>query len=423
LTHDGPFPGRPRGRRARHDNDVSDWSGYDATQQDQREFPDLPPIRPNQARPGGGHARGDWQGQQGQQGQQPQPGQGGWQSGGGGYLSDDPGYQVGAPGYPPVGPGGPGGPGQQWSQQGQNAPGQQAQGQQAMSQPGLGQSPRVKEREDDIPAWAEPDSVEAFSARWHRRGLDSRGERRSDRRKRRRVLIWAGGVAAVVVAVAVYFLMDSGGGGSANLGFGSLVTTFLPGELQSVPDACGTVPSTMLGEFLPGTLKQAAPPLNTGDNTECTWTLDNPPTYRVLEVQMEAYTPSPLVENGNGTGLVSEGNGSATFAAVSAMSSFQYEFAHPAAKSGEPVGIVTNVSGMPGGNETSAFEATQVFDRNGATTDVADVLVRYRNVIVTVEVDGLDQANGNKKYGPVAMSDLSTAAKTVAKEVAGKIVG
>jgi hypothetical protein len=281
-----------------------------------------------------------------------------------------------------------------------------------MSQRGPGPSPRVQEPEENIPDWAEPDSVEAFSSRWHLRGLDSRGDRRSDRRKRRRVLIGAGGAAAVVIAVAVYFLIGSGSGGSANLGFGSLVTTFLPGELQTVPNACDTVPTAMLSEFLPGTLKQASPPLNTGANTECTWTLDSPPTYRVLQVQLVAYSPSALY-----------GNGSATVVAEENYASSEQGFAKPGPKSGEPSATVTELSGMPGGSDTSAFEATQVFSRNGATTDVADVLVRYRNVVVTVVVDGLDQASGAKKYGPVAMSDLSTAAKTVAREVAGKIVG
>jgi hypothetical protein len=414
LTQDGSFPGRPRGRRARHDNDVPEWSGYDATEQEQREFPDLSPIRPREARTRDGRVQGDWQRQpQPQPGQSGQPGRAGWQSGGG-YLADGPGYPAGTPGYPPVGPGGPGGSGrgdgQPWPNDRQ-APGQQSMSQQAMSQPGSSPQTQVKQSEEDIPDWAEPDSVEAFSARWHRRGLESRGDRRTDRRKHRRVLIGAGGAVVVVIAVAVYFL-TGGGSGSANLGFGSLVTTFLPGELQSVPDACQTVPTAMLSEFLPGTLKEASPPLNSGSDTQCTWTLDSPPTYRVLEVALVAYSPSALY-----------GNGSATAIAEETFGSSEQGFVKPGPKSGEPTANVTELSGMPGGNDTSAFVATQVFTKNGAITDVAHVLVRYRNVVITVVVNGLDQANGTKKYGPVTMGDLSNAAKTVAKEVAGKIVG
>jgi hypothetical protein len=68
-----------------------------------------------------------------------------------------------------------------------------------------------------------------------------------------------------------------------------------------------------------------------------------------------------------------------------------------------------------------AFSAMQVFNRNGAVTDLSTVTVRYRNVIVTVVLNGLDHGNkGN--YGPVSPSDLSSAAQTVAQQITAKIV-
>jgi hypothetical protein len=476
VTQHGSFPGRPRGRRARHEADLPEGDGYAATPPDEREFPDLPPIRPSQARARDARGQGDWQGQHAQPGQyEPQgrggqPGPGGY---GGGYPPDGPGYgqsaygQSGpaqAPGYGQSGPsqagpgyaggqygGGLAGPGQAgpgqapWSdqdwpnpnlqaqaapapspgQQGQY-PAQPPQGLQAQPQPGRSQQPQRADPEpgryeEDVPSWAEPDSVEAFSARWHRRGLDSRDDRRTDRRKRRQTLFAIGGALAVVIAVSVYFLGFRSSGGSTNLGFGSLVTTFLPGEVQAVPDACKTVPSATLGQYLPGTTKQAAPPLNSGTNTECTWTLDNAPTYRVLEVQIEAYTPSALVANANGSGLVPAGNGSATYAAEAAFASAQYNLETPAANSEQTKAAIVPLSGMPGGNDTSAFSATQVLGKAG-DTDVATVYVRYRNVIITAVMQGLNQTTGAKKYGPVSMSDLTTAATTVAHQVAAKIV-
>jgi hypothetical protein len=250
--------------------------------------------------------------------------------------------------------------------------------------------------------------VEAFSERWHRRGLDSRDERRSDRRKHRRLFIGGGVVVAVAIAVTIYLL--GGGPGAANLGFGNFVTNFLPGELQSVPDPCATVPTATLNQYLPGKPKEAAPPLNSGANTECTWTLDSPPTYRVLQVQLQAYSPSGLAS----------GNGSATFAAEDAYQSFENGFAKPGPKSGQPAATVTDLSGMPGGAQTSAFRATEVFNRGGAIMDVANVLVRYRNVIITVVVDGLNQSSGGKTY-TASMSDLTAAANTVATEMASQI--
>jgi hypothetical protein len=252
----------------------------------------------------------------------------------------------------------------------------------------------------------------AFSERWQRRGSDSRGERRADRRKRRRQYAAAGGGAAVVVAVLIYFLIPGGSAGPANLGLGSLVTSFLPGELQQVPNACESVPDGMLGQYLPGQLKVAAPPLNTGANSQCTWTLDKSPMYRVLEVQMQAYSPNALVTSGDG---------SATFAAEYAYSEAESAKQQPGPRSGQPKAAIADLPGLPGGTDTSGFEAAQVFNVNGAVSDVATVVVRYRNVLLTVVLNGLDHANkGN--YGPVVMGDLSSAAQTVAQEVAGKLV-
>src|SRR6202034_1615687 len=122
-----------------------------------------------------------------------------------------------------------------------------------------------------------------------------------------------------------------------------------------------------VSRYLPGTTSQAPPPLNSGTNTECTWTLDNAPTYRVLEVQIEAYTPSALVANANGSGLVPAGNGSATYAAEAAFASAEYTLETRPAKSGQTKATIAPLSGMPGGNDSSAFSATQVLGKNGDT--------------------------------------------------------
>jgi hypothetical protein len=76
---------------------------------------------------------------------------------------------------------------------------------------------------------------------------------------------------------------------------------------------------------------------------------------------------------------------------------------------------------MPGGRDSVAFQAAQVFQYNGAVTDMVTVYVRYRNVIVTVVMNGLNHANtGN--YGPVPPGLLAEAAQTVAREVTGELV-
>jgi len=53
--------------------------------------------------------------------------------------------------------------------------------------------------------------------------------------------------------------------------------------------------------------------------------------------------------------------------------------------------------------------------------DETYVDVRYRNVIVQVKVDGLNQDTGGKHY-TASMSDLTPAANAVAKEMAAQIV-
>ena len=429
MTQHGSFPGRPHGRRARHQADVPEGGEY-AAGPDEREFPDLSPIRPSQARFRDAGFQNDWAEEQAPLDQYGQPGRGYGQSGPGQAPWADQDWPSPATGGQPMAQqpqarhaSPPSGPAEQPPQPSLSEPSlaqpSMTQAQSSQAQWAGGQQAK---QEEDVPSWAEPDSVEAFSARWHRRGLDSRGDRRSSRRSRRRLLIAGGGVAAVAIAVGVYFLTSGKSNNSANLGLGSLVTQFLPGELQSVPNACQTVPSATLSQYLPGSPKQAAPPLNSGTNSQCSWTLDNPPTYRVLEVQLEAYTPSALVANSNGTGLVPAGNGSATYAAEAALASYDYNLVHPAAKSGQPAATVADLTGLPGGNDTSAFSATQVFERAGTTTKEATVYVRYRNVIVIAVIEGLDRTSGGKKYGPVTMSDLSAAAKTVARQVTSQIV-
>jgi hypothetical protein len=354
---------------------VPEWAGYDAVPLDEHEFPDLSHVRGREARARDtrdARTQGDW-------------------------VQDAP--LPGGPGdgYPPPGTPGPGQP--PW----QDEAWQQQEAQPAST--GHVQSGSVRSRQ------ADSGPMEAFSERWRRRGSESRGERRADRRKRRRLYVAGGGAATVAIAVSVYFLTGGGGGGAANLGLSNLVTSFLPGELQQVPDACSSVPGATLTQYLPGQLKLAAPPLNSGANSECTWTLDKAPLYRELEVNLQVYSPSGLAS----------GDGSATFAAEDAYSEFESAKQNPGPHSGQPVATVSDLPGMPGGRDTSAFLATQVFTVGGAVTDMSTVYVRYRNVIVTVVLNGLDHANkGN--YGPVSASDLSAAAQTVAKQVTGTLV-
>ena len=435
MTQHGSFPERPRGRRARHGDDLSDWRGRDAVPEDEREFPDLEPIRgrrltdaDNRGLPGDGgpsgrrgrHSSGrdnpgeqggpPWADQARQPGQPGQPGQRGQyepqpyaqdQSRRSGQQYADQQYaeeQYRVEQYPDP----------RYSQQQYagrpepeqpippNAPHQRPRRERSGRLAGRQAASSWDERDDEVT----DDPMEAFSKRWERRGADTR----EDVRRRNRLWIIGGcAVAAIIITVgSVLYVKVFRGGHAGTVGFGALVTTFLPGEIQQVPNACDSVSQATLSQYLPGGQPEiASPPLNGGADSQCTWTLDDVPTYRVIEVDISAFSPSALASN----------NGSATYAAIDAYANDLTVMEHPS--SGQPTATITTDSGL--GND--AFAATQVYNTNGATTDKATVIVRYHNVIVTVVVNGTQHAVTSKgTYGPVSMSTLTAAAQQVASQ-------
>lgn len=232
--------------------------------------------------------------------------------------------------------------------------------------------------------------------------------RRHGRGRRGHPLLWAGSAAIVVVAAVVaVVLVLPGGSGPASVTPGSLITTFLPGEIQKVPAACGSVPAGTLATYLPGPRKMAVPPALDGSlDSQCDWTLDQRPTYRLLQLDIQAYAPNGLAS----------GDGSATFAAIDAYDQAMQQRENPARSSGAPKAQVTTVAGLG----TAAFTATQVYQVGGAITDMATAIVRYHNVVITVQLNGLDRSNKGG-YGPVSMSDLSAGALAVARDAFAKI--
>jgi hypothetical protein len=262
--------------------------------------------------------------------------------------------------------------------------------------------------EEQVPPWAGPDAEadEAPSdpprAPGGRAGRPAAGGRalRAAASRRRRWLVMIAGLVVVAGGVTAAVVLP-GGPAPAPVVPGGLITTFQPGELQTVPDACGTVPAATVQHYLPGQVKQASPlPIDGSAESACDWTIDQAPVYRLLALNLLAYAPSGLAS----------GDGSATYAAVDAYSETLQDLQDPPRHSADPRAAVTTLSGL--GNE--AFSATQVFRRGGAVTDVATVVVRYHNVIVTATLNGLERSNRGT-YGPVSMSELSAAALAFAQ--------
>lgn len=258
------------------------------------------------------------------------------------------------------------------------------------------------------PAGSAPEPADdALSADWPppagRRGQGhSRGR---GRRNRRGPLFWAVPAAIVIVIVVVLIVPDRST--PASVTPGSLITTFLPGEIQKVPDACPSVPAATVDSYLSGRPKSAAPPPLDGPlGSQCDWTLDVRPVYRLLQLDIQAYTPNGLAS----------GDGSATFAAIDAYAEAMQQKQDPAPATGAPRGQVT-VEPKLG---TAAFTATQVYVVGGAITDVATTVIRYRNVLITVVLNGLDRSN-NGGYGPVSMPQLSAASLALARAAYTKL--
>ena len=259
-------------------------------------------------------------------------------------------------------------------------------------------------QDEPVPQWAQWDGPEddAGEATPPPRSREPGGRAlRAAARRRRRWYYLGGGAVVVVGAVLAVILLTGGQPGPASVTPGALITTFQPGELRQVPNACRVVPPATVAQYLPGTPKVASPlPVNGSAGSACNWTVDKPPLYRLMQVSMNAYAPNGLAS----------GNGSATRAATDAYSQALQELQVPPKHSPSSRATVQVLSGFG----SQAYSALQVFHVGGAVTDVATVMVRYHNVIVTVKLNGTDHSNkGN--YGPVSKPQLAAAAMAFAR--------
>jgi hypothetical protein len=258
--------------------------------------------------------------------------------------------------------------------------------------------------DEEYPAWAGP---AAGPRRDDHERPGFRGRMAAARSRRRSRVRWVWGGAAIAVAVIVAALVFVMGRNPAqNASPGGLVTTFQPGELQTVPSACASVTAATLGQYLPGKSRMIAPhSLDGRAQSLCTWTLDAAPVYRVLEVTVQAYAPSGLAS----------GNGSATFAAIDAYRQALQAKLHPARDTHLPVATVTTLPGLG----TGAFAALQVVLIRPGATDLETVVARYRNVIVTVVFQGPHGHTG--RYGPADPAQLQAGAAAAARDILSQL--
>jgi len=220
------------------------------------------------------------------------------------------------------------------------------------------------------------------------------------RRTRRSMYLWGSVlVLAAVVGGGLYLLLS--GGGQPVKQPDAMVTTFLPGEFQATPNACRAVSAATLNQYLPGKRMVASPAsLDGGAASLCTWTLDARPVYRLLNVQAQAYSPNGLAS----------GDGSATNAASDGYAQALQQKTNPPKKTQLPKAIITPIAGLG----SKAFSAFQKIRAGGITTDQLTVVVRDRNVLVTVVFEG-DSGRGGYKSVPV--NQLTAGAVAAARDV------
>ena len=224
---------------------------------------------------------------------------------------------------------------------------------------------------------------------------------RAKRARRTKYLLAA--VALAVVAAGVYEVPKLLAHPASPNSMGNLVTTFLPGESRTVPDACKAVTAATLSQYLPGTRHTVVPhSLDGRAQSMCDWTVDAPPEYRLLDVTVQAYSPSGLAS----------GNGSASNAALDAYQHAMQQKTNPPKASHQPKAAISAVPGVG----SAAFSALQVPTAGGDTTDLVTVVVRERNVLVTVVFDGLAHSPGGK-YGPVSVPQLQAGAVAAARDI------
>jgi hypothetical protein len=243
---------------------------------------------------------------------------------------------------------------------------------------------------DDEPAY-EPGPV---------RGPGRRAATRA--RKSRRRLFVVGGVGVVAVILLVLGLTGNlpWQGQSSPSASSGLVTTFQPGEFQSVPNACQAVSAATLSQYLPGKVARVAQALGSTTQSQCTWTLDAKPDFRVLTVSSQAYTPS----------LLSSGDGSATFGAIDAYNQEMQTLRNPPRSSKAPKAQLGAAVGLG----RDAFTALQVFHIGGDTTDEVTVVIRDRNVLIIVTMQGQQHGGG---FRPVPVATLRAGALAAAHAV------
>jgi hypothetical protein len=182
------------------------------------------------------------------------------------------------------------------------------------------------------------------------------------------------------------------------------VTALQPGEFKSVPSACTSVNPAVLAQYLPGSGRTTTNQFAGATLSECTFTIDAKPVFRLLEVTTEAYQPF----------AAASGDGSASANAKDNLALARATLADPAKHSPLSPAQITPVAKLG----QQAYVAYQQENAGGIMSDVVTVLVLDRNVLITVEMS----AQRSPGFNPTPAGTLEAGATAAAKDVLAKVL-
>jgi hypothetical protein len=222
------------------------------------------------------------------------------------------------------------------------------------------------------------------------------------RKSRRRVYILCGSAIVIAVIIAVVAVIVELPSPKPKSDF---ISSLQPGEFKAVPSACTAVSASVLSQNLDGSARKVTPTGTGPASSQCSFTVDHPPVFRVLQITIQAFQPS----------LYAAGNGSATAGAVDAYASARLALTSPSKKSPLPKATVTNLTGL--GQE--AVSAVQILRQRRSRTvdDLFTVVARERNVLITVTLEAQAKGGG---YGPVSQPTVASGTQALARAVMTK---
>jgi len=227
------------------------------------------------------------------------------------------------------------------------------------------------------------------------------------RKSRRRVYRWCGiAIVACVIAAGVTALVTHHSPKPA-----LYVTSLLPGEFKAVPNACDSVSGTVLNQYLPGPGRTSADEISESTQSQCSFTLDRKPDFLVLEVAAEAYQPFAAA---------SAAGSAAGSASANAQDNYELSYKNlakpPRTATAKPLLSAARISPLAKTGQ-QAFVAVQTERADNILTDVITVVIRERNVLITVSESGQESGHG---FGPVAAGTLEAGAEAAARGMLAK---